>query len=205
MRLSGLAGRVAVVTGAASGIGRAIVHRLAREEVRLAAVDVHEAGLRRLLGELDERTVRPFLTDLTDPGEVAGLAVRIPREVGDVSFLVNVAGGPVAPSRQDPLPPLPERAQPIEQIDDLGWSRILATNLTTAIVVESTPSHCSFSNAETLAAWESLRTWVETGGPQPTAGSIQALCTVLAPQVGGPCRIDPTFVIPDMDGRIRPR
>jgi NAD(P)-dependent dehydrogenase (short-subunit alcohol dehydrogenase family) len=135
MRLTGLAGRVAVVTGAASGIGRAIVHRLAREEVRLAAVDVHEAGLRRLLGELDERTVRPFLTDLTDPGEVAGLAVRIPREVGDVSFLVNVAGGPVAPSRQDPLPPLPERAQPIEQIDDLGWSRILATNLTTAFLV----------------------------------------------------------------------
>jgi hypothetical protein len=28
---------------------------------------------------------------------------------------------------------------------------------------------------------------------------------VLAPQAGGPCRIDPAFVIPDMDGRIRPR
>ena len=39
MRLSGLAGRVAVVTGAASGIGRAIVHRLAREEVRLGERD----------------------------------------------------------------------------------------------------------------------------------------------------------------------
>jgi hypothetical protein len=80
-----------------------------------------------------------------------------------------------------------------------------AANLTTAIVVEATPTHCSFSNAETLAAWESLRTWVEMGFPQPTAGSIQNLCQALAPQVGGPCRIDPNFVIPDMDGRIRPR
>ena len=77
-------------------------------------------------------------------------------------------------------------------------------NLTTAIAVETTPSHCGFTNAETLAGWEMLRSWVG-GAPQPTAAGIQALCQVLAPQVGGPCRIDPAFVIPDMDGRIRPR
>jgi hypothetical protein len=79
-----------------------------------------------------------------------------------------------------------------------------AANLTTAVAIEPTPSHCGFSNAETLASWESLRAWV-AGGPQPTAAGIQALCQVLAPQAGGPCRIDPAFVIPDMDGRIRPR
>jgi hypothetical protein len=78
-------------------------------------------------------------------------------------------------------------------------------NLTTAIVVEPTASHCGFSNAETLAAWESLRTWVEMGFPKPTPSGIQSLCQALAPQVGGPCRIDPAFVVPDMDGRIRPR
>jgi hypothetical protein len=83
-------------------------------------------------------------------------------------------------------------------------SVVPAANLTTAVVIEPTPSHCSFSNAETAASWESLRGWV-AGGPKPTAAGIQAACLVLAPTVGGPCRIDPAFVIPDIDGRIRPR
>src|SRR5262249_10529941 len=53
----------------------------------------------------------------------------------NVSFVVNVAGGPVAPSHEDPLPRLPTRAFPIEEIDDVDWTRILATNLTTAFLV----------------------------------------------------------------------
>jgi hypothetical protein len=76
--------------------------------------------------------------------------------------------------------------------------------LTQSIAVEATPSHCGFSNAETLASWEGLRGWI-AGGPQPTPATIQAACQVLAPTVGGPCRIDPAFVVPPMDGRIRPR
>ena len=105
MHLSGLVGRVGVVTGAASGIGRAVAQRLAREQVRLAVVDVYEGGL----------------DDLA-------------RELGDVDFLVNVAGGPVAPSRQAPRPPLPT-PRPIEAIDDESWGRVVATNLTTAFLV----------------------------------------------------------------------
>ena len=135
MRLSGLEGKVAVVTGAASGIGRAVAHRLAREGVRLAVVDVCEAGLARLGRELEKGAIHPFAADLTDADEVADLARRVPGEVGEVSFLVNVVGGSVAPSHRDQLPALPERARPIEEIDDLGWGRILATNLTTAFLV----------------------------------------------------------------------
>lgn len=79
-----------------------------------------------------------------------------------------------------------------------------AGNLTTAIVNEAGNTHCGFSNAELISGWESLRGWV-AGAPQPSAASIQALCNAIAPGVGGPCRYDPAFVIPDMDGRIRPR
>jgi len=78
------------------------------------------------------------------------------------------------------------------------------SQLSTAIVVEASSTHCGFSNAETLAGWESLRAWI-AGGPKPTAAGMQSLCTILAPQAGGPCRIDPAFVVPDMDGRVRPR
>jgi NAD(P)-dependent dehydrogenase (short-subunit alcohol dehydrogenase family) len=133
MQLTGLAGRVAVVTGAASGIGQAVVRRLARERVRVAVVDVYEAGLDRLCAELPEAAPAPFVADLTDPLEVADLAKRVMGEVGNVSFLVNVAGGSVAPSHEDQLPRLPTRAFPIE--DDVDWARILATNLTTAFLV----------------------------------------------------------------------
>lgn len=79
-----------------------------------------------------------------------------------------------------------------------------ATQFTSAIVVEATPTHCGLTAAETVAGWESLRAWV-AGGPQPTSAGIQAVCLGVAPVFGGPCRIDPTFVTPDMDGRIRPR
>ncbi|MFQ5526309.1 MAG: hypothetical protein ACE5GX_08605 [Thermoanaerobaculia bacterium] len=77
-------------------------------------------------------------------------------------------------------------------------------NLTVAVVVEDTSSHCQFSNAELVGAWEALRGWIG-GNPQPTVEVIQTNCEALAPVFGGPCRFDPDFVIPDMDGRIRPR
>lgn len=79
-----------------------------------------------------------------------------------------------------------------------------AANLTTAIVVEAVPSHCGFTPAEIGAGWESLRGWL-AGGPQSTATSIQLTCLALEGSFGGPCRIDPSFAIPDIDDRIRPR
>jgi hypothetical protein len=83
-------------------------------------------------------------------------------------------------------------------------SKVPAGNFTVAVTVEAVPTHCGFTAAEIVASWESLRGWV-AGGPQPTAATIQGACLLLAPTVGGPCRIDPTFVIPDIDTRIRPR
>lgn len=81
-----------------------------------------------------------------------------------------------------------------------------AGNLTTGIIVEDTPTHCGFTQGETVAAWESLRGWV-AGLPQPTPATLQATCEglVLGGLAEGPCRIDPGFVIPDLDVRVRPR
>lgn len=85
------------------------------------------------------------------------------------------------------------------------FSVMPAENLTVAIVVEEIPSHCEFNPAEAIAGWESLRAWI-AGGQQPSAAQIQATCLEIeTPELPGPCRIDPTFVVPDMDGRIRPR
>ena len=77
-----------------------------------------------------------------------------------------------------------------------------AANLTTAIVDEPGNTHCGFTQGELVAGWESLRGWI-AGGPQPTAASIQATCLALG--LPGGCRIDPAYVLNDMDTRVPPR
>ena len=84
-------------------------------------------------------------------------------------------------------------------------SFVPADNLATAVVVEDEPSHCGFSDAEVLVAWESLRSWVD-GGEKPTATDLQAACQAAAgDEFPGPCRYDPTFVPPPFEERILPR
>ena len=85
-------------------------------------------------------------------------------------------------------------------------TRVVSENLSVAIVVEDEPSHCGFNEAEVLAAWDALIAWVD-GAAQPTAASIQADCQLLVDggTASGPCRYDPVFEIPDLDGRVRPR
>ena len=83
-------------------------------------------------------------------------------------------------------------------------SVVPAANLATGIVVEAAPSHCGFTGAETVAGWESLRGWL-AGAAKPSAASIQGLCSYISGGAPGQCRIDPSFVVPDMDGRVRPR
>jgi hypothetical protein len=80
------------------------------------------------------------------------------------------------------------------------------SNLTTAIAVEEVPTHCGFTPAEAIAGWESLRLWVGDG-VQPTAQDIDNTCNVVAAKSPGtgPCRFDPSFVIPPLSDRIRPR
>src|SRR5205823_5552321 len=72
-----------------------------------------------------------MVTDLTDSDEVEKLS----GEVGAIDFLVNVAGGPVAPTREDTLPDLPKGSMLLEDVNEEQWSRVIAVNLTTAFLV----------------------------------------------------------------------
>jgi NAD(P)-dependent dehydrogenase (short-subunit alcohol dehydrogenase family) len=84
-----LAGRVAVVTGAGSGIGRALAHALAREGMRIVAADLDEAGMAETLKGLEGIAVR---TDVTDLAQVQALADRAWAAFGGVHVLCNNAG-----------------------------------------------------------------------------------------------------------------
>jgi 3-oxoacyl-[acyl-carrier protein] reductase len=118
MPLKGLSGRRALVTGAASGIGRAVLQRLQREGVDAIGTDIHPAA-------------GVIIADLTAGDEVE----RLSGEVGAIDFLVNVAGGPVAPTRGNTLPDLPRASLSLEDLDEDQWSRVIAANLTSAFLV----------------------------------------------------------------------
>lgn len=89
-----LRGRVAVVTGAASGIGRALAEGLAAEGMAVAAADVDRAGLDEVVAAVRARGVPALAvpTDVGDRSQVLALADRVFAELGRVHLLCNNAG-----------------------------------------------------------------------------------------------------------------
>ena len=87
-------GRVAIVTGAAQGLGRVIARRLAEEGADIVGCDIQEERLTRAAAELQEGTnqrVVPFAGDLSEPGIAEAMVRRTLDEFGRVDTLVNNA------------------------------------------------------------------------------------------------------------------
>lgn len=92
-----LDGRTALVTGAASGIGAAVVQRLASEGAHVHAVDIDSDALDRLVAQVGTDRVTPWVVDLSDLDAHAGLPT-------DIDVLVNNAGiQHVAPVHEFPV------------------------------------------------------------------------------------------------------
>nr|WP_274717988.1 SDR family oxidoreductase [Thermoleophilum album] len=89
LTMRGIEGRVAVVTGGASGIGAATCRRLAEEGARVAVVDIDMAGAERVAHETGGR---PYRCDVADVDQVRATVGAVERELGAVDLLVNNAG-----------------------------------------------------------------------------------------------------------------
>src|SRR5205807_206522 len=85
-------GAVAVVTGAASGIGRALAVDLAKLGAQLALADVNSTGLEETCGMLDNAVVRTYMVDVSKAAAVEDFARTVERDFGRAQLLVNNAG-----------------------------------------------------------------------------------------------------------------
>lgn len=84
--------RVALITGAASGIGRQLALSLAAEGARIAAVDRQSDGLDRLSSDLKGKTIACAIADVTDRAAVHSAVTRLEEQVGPTDLLVASAG-----------------------------------------------------------------------------------------------------------------
>jgi NAD(P)-dependent dehydrogenase (short-subunit alcohol dehydrogenase family) len=87
-------GKVAVVTGGASGIGRGIAERCAREGMKVVLADIEKDALAQAEEEIKATgaTVLAVLTDVSKPGDVEALAQKTLDTLGAVHLLCNNAG-----------------------------------------------------------------------------------------------------------------
>jgi 3-oxoacyl-[acyl-carrier protein] reductase len=95
-RLFDLSGRVACLTGAASGIGRATAELLARAGASTVLADVDERGLQETLERVGRAGAKALgvPTDVRREGEVEALVERTVRELGRIDVMGNIAGIP---------------------------------------------------------------------------------------------------------------
>jgi NAD(P)-dependent dehydrogenase (short-subunit alcohol dehydrogenase family) len=89
-----LRGRTAVVTGGASGIGRALILRFARDGANVVVADVDEPGMASVAGEAQALGVKAVAvrTDVSERSDVEALATRAFEAFGAVHVLCNNAG-----------------------------------------------------------------------------------------------------------------
>jgi 3-hydroxy acid dehydrogenase / malonic semialdehyde reductase len=114
--MAGDKSRVALITGAAGGMGRAIIKALVADGYRIVAADRDQAGLDALAREYGA-SLHPMLLDVTDEARVDAIPQALPQAFRPVDVLINNAGHDIGGRKRF------DKGLP----DD--WSNIIRTNL----------------------------------------------------------------------------
>lgn len=87
-------GRVAIVTGAASGMGRATAHLFSDEGAKVAVVDRNAEGVDAVVREITDAggTAKGYVADLADGEAIPSLVDRVRADLGPIDILINNAG-----------------------------------------------------------------------------------------------------------------
>ncbi|MGH3413603.1 MAG: SDR family NAD(P)-dependent oxidoreductase [Marmoricola sp.] len=106
--------RIAIVTGAAQGIGRAIAEKLATEGATVVATDINEDGAKQSAAELGHDSIG-LRTDVSDRESVNTMVTQVRETYGRIDVLVNNAGWDVG--------------EPFVDQDPAVWDRLIGINL----------------------------------------------------------------------------
>jgi 2-hydroxycyclohexanecarboxyl-CoA dehydrogenase len=110
----GLGGKVAFVTGAGRGMGRAMAERLTAEGALVAVTDIDKDTAAATASELGGDTVAVHV-DVTDAGSVGAAIEEVTAALGPIDILVNNAGW--------------DRLAPFVETDEALWDQLIAINL----------------------------------------------------------------------------
>lgn len=116
---AGLEDKGVIVTGAAGGMGREVVHAFAAAGARVLAVDVHEEAVRRTMDEVGGARHGVMVLDLRDLDRHDELVARAREELGSVHALANLAG-------------VLRRRNGLDDIDEADWDLQHDVNLKAA-------------------------------------------------------------------------
>lgn len=113
-----LEGKVAVITGAASGMGRAMAHRFAAEGAKVVGVDVSKDGIEAVTKEVQDAggTMTGLVVDVTDRAAVEGMIRTAIDSYGGLDVLCNNAG-------------IMDNFKGIATLDDATYERVMAVNV----------------------------------------------------------------------------
>lgn len=117
-----IAGKVALITGAASGMGRATAKLFAAEGAKVAIVDIHQEALGRVVKEIEKAggTAHAWTCDLSKRGGIPKLVSEVVAHFGALDILINNAGVSLG---------LPLDSDDFES----AWDTTLAVNLTAQV------------------------------------------------------------------------
>lgn len=189
-----LSGKVAVVTGAGSGIGRATARRLALSGVRVAALDVHAQPLQQLCEELRAQgaCVVPYAVSVTDRNALEGIAADVQSRLGVCDILVNNAGVLL-------------RGDFLDADAETLWDQTIAVNLKGAFVVSRTFSEQLIANQGCVVNVASIHAFVAVKNSVAYTVSkgglkqmTQALALELGPQSVRVNAVAPGLIATDM-------
>jgi NAD(P)-dependent dehydrogenase (short-subunit alcohol dehydrogenase family) len=170
--LFSLAGRVALVTGASSGIGRALAATLAEGGAAVCLLARREDALATLAGEIVAAGGRaaPFPCDLADRAAIPAIAERASASFGPPDILVNAAG--INPRR------------PIDAVTSRDWDATLEINLAVPFFLAQrlAPAMCErgWGRIINIASLQSVRAFADGAPYGASKGGLMQLTRALA-------------------------